>query len=457
MSEKNIISDGKVMRAALYPRVSTEEQAKYGLSIHDQQNDLERYAKEHGMKIVGVFADAGFSARKKIEKRPAMMALLDAIRRDEVDIVLVTKLDRWFRNIGEYYKVQDILDAHNVSWKAIYEDYETATASGRLKINIMLAVAQDEADRTSERIKKINEGKRLRREALTGDKPLGYTIINKKFVKDPQTALAVDAFFRKYMACGSVSATQDYIREEFGLTIPYQGANKMLRSTAYYGVYYGVDGMCPPYITKEQYDQIQTMRRKVIKRTDENRIYLFSGLIVCGDCGGRIGGKVNQDHKTFHYNCSNHFCRRKPCRNNRSISEKKLEKYLLDTVECKLESYKTEFSAVQENVVEKDYRSEINALRGKLSRLKDLYLNELLTMEEYKKDYASITEKIHELEIKQQPPRPSNLPQIQKLLSHNWRDMYGALSPMQKREFWRIIIKEIRWYPDRHIEFDINF
>ena len=44
-----------VLRAALYPRVSTEEQKKFGLSIHDQQNDLEKYAKAHNMKVVGVF------------------------------------------------------------------------------------------------------------------------------------------------------------------------------------------------------------------------------------------------------------------------------------------------------------------------------------------------------------------------------------------------------------------
>lgn len=446
-----------VMRAALYPRVSTEEQAKFGLSIHDQQNDLERYAKEHGMKIVGVFADAGFSARKKIEKRPAMMALLDAVRRDEVDIVLVTKLDRWFRNIGEYYKVQEILEAHNVSWKTIYEDYETTTASGRLKINIMLAVAQDEADRTSERIKKINEGKRARREALTGDKPFGYAIVNRKFVKDPKTEAAVDAFFHKYMACGSMSATLDYIREEYGIAIPYQTARKMTLNSAYYGTYYDTEGMTPPYITKEQYDMIQAMRPKRVKRTDENRTYVFSGLIRCGDCGGRIGGKVNQDQKTYHYNCSNHFCRRKPCENNRSISERKLEKYLLDNIEANLESYKMEYARLQEKTEIKDYRPEINALRGRLSRLKDLYLNEMLTMEEYKKDYTAITEKIQELEIKQQPPRPSNLPQIEKLLSDNWRDIYGILTPIQKREFWRIILQEIRWFPDRHIEFDFNF
>ena len=101
-----------VLRAALYPRVSTEEQKKFGLSIHDQQNDLEEYAKAHSMKVVGVFQDAGFSARKKIEKRPAMLQLLEAVKHDEVDIILVTKLDRWFRNIGEYYKVKELSLIH---------------------------------------------------------------------------------------------------------------------------------------------------------------------------------------------------------------------------------------------------------------------------------------------------------------------------------------------------------
>ena len=456
MQEKKVVHVD-VVRAALYPRVSTEEQAKFGLSIHDQQNDLEKYAKDHGMKIVGVFADAGFSARKKIEKRPAMMDLLRAVEEDKIDIILVTKLDRWFRNIGEYYKVQEILEAHNVNWKTIYEDYDTSTASGRLKINIMLAVAQDEADRTSERIKNVFDSKRARCEPLTGNKPLGYIIEGKKFVKDPKTEDAVNAFFKKYMACGSVSATQDYIREEYGLVIPYQGANKMLRSPAYYGTYYGMDGMCPPYITKEQYDKIQSLRHKIVKKTEENRVYLFSGLIICGDCGGRIGGKPNQDQKTLHYNCSNHFCRRKPCGNNRSISERKLERYLLDTVEAKMEDYKTEIESIEKCTDCKDYRAEISSLRGKLSRLKDLYINEMLTLEEYKKDYVFITEKIKELEMKQQPHRHSNLPKIEKLLSGNWRDVYKSLSQNQRREFWRIIIKEIRWYPDRHIEFDINF
>lgn len=457
MKKDTPVGESLPLRAALYPRVSTEEQAKYGLSIHDQQGDLEEYARAHGMRIVGVFADAGYSARKKVEKRPAMLALLEAVKRNEVDIVLVTKLDRWFRNIGEYYKVQEILEAHNVSWRTIYEDYDTSTAAGRLKINIMLAVAQDEADRTSERIKKVFDGKRARLEPLTGDKPFGYTIEGKRYVKDPETEAAVDAFFRKYMACGSVSATQDYIKSEHGIFIPYQGADKLLRSTAYYGRYFGVDGMCPAYITKAQYDAIQLMRKRVMRRPAQNRVYLFSGLIFCPVCGGRMGGRKNQNVVSSHYNCSNHFCRRIPCTNNRSISEAKLERYLLNALDAKFAEYKRQTSRVS-GARRKDYSSEIAALKGKLSRLKELYLNELISLDEYKRDRAGFMAKLDELEANQAAlaaPAPSG-EKIDGLLQGDWKGMYADLPKDKQQEFWRIVIKEIRLYPDRHIEFDLN-
>ena len=60
------------MRAALYPRVSTEEQHIKGLSLPAQQQALEDYAKSQGYEIVGVYADEGISARKPVSKRPAM-------------------------------------------------------------------------------------------------------------------------------------------------------------------------------------------------------------------------------------------------------------------------------------------------------------------------------------------------------------------------------------------------
>ncbi len=448
----------ETMRAALYLRVSTEEQARHGLSLGDQRAKLEAYAKAHGMAIVGFYEDAGISARKPYKKRPALLQLLADVEEKKIDIILFIKLDRWFRNVGNYYAVQETLDRNGVVWQATEEDYETQTAAGRLKVNIMLSVAQDEADRTSERIKFVFEGKRARGEALTGDKPKGYIIRNKKFEKDPETEEAVAAFFEKFLSCGSLSRTRDYIRDKYGLELPYQVADKMLRSTAYYGCYYDTDGMCPPYITREQYDTIQSMRVHIVRKSPHNRVYLFASLITCMSCGGKLGGKPNQNKLTYHYNCANHFVGRKPCDNNKSISERKLERYLLDAIVPKLDEYKAEMLRVREQERTENYAAAIASYRAKLSRLKELYLNELISLDEYRQDWETFTQKIAELEAKQSqaPAINENIKKVEALLSTGWRDIYASLPRERKQEFWRLMVKEIRWYNDRRIEFDLN-
>ena len=99
-----------IKRVALYIRVSTEEQARHGLSLEEQRKSLEAYAAQHKFAIVGVYEDAGISARKPYKKRPALLRLLDDCKAGKIDVILFIKLDRWFRNVGNYYAVQDILD-----------------------------------------------------------------------------------------------------------------------------------------------------------------------------------------------------------------------------------------------------------------------------------------------------------------------------------------------------------
>lgn len=447
--------EGK-MRAALYIRVSTEEQARHGLSLSDQRVALESYAKSHDMAVVGLYEDAGISARKPYKKRPALLRLLDDVKAKKIDIVLFIKLDRWFRNVGNYYAVQEILEQNNVVWQATNEDYETQTAAGRLKVNIMLSVAQDEADRTSERIKFTFEGKRLRGEAISGTVSVGYKIENKRIVKDPETEEAITAFFQKYLACGSVFQAQDHLRLEYGIALEYQRVSDMLRRPVYYGCCYGIEGYCPSYITKEEFERIQSMRHRVTRRSPKNRIYLFSGLMRCGECGASLGARTETTGGVRFYNCPVRYNRNGSCSNNRNISERKVECYLLDTVEAKMESMRHEISKLQTVGASKDYSSEIQLLRAKISRLKDLYLNDLISIDEYKSDKFSMEAKIADLEKKQEPPAFPNFPALQHILSDGWRQLYSELSVEDKREFWRIIIKEIRWYPDRHIEYDLS-
>ena len=437
-----------MIRAALYPRVSTEEQAKFGLSIHDQQHDLEEYAKSNGMKVVGIFPDAGFSARKKIEKRPAMMSLLEAVRRGEVDIILVTKLDRWFRNIGEYYKVQEVLEAHNVAWKTIYEDYDTSTASGRLKINIMLAVAQDEADRTGERIKKVLDAKKERNEVCTGRLPKGYKIEGKFAVIDKEAETDVKAFFKVFLETGSI---HNAINAAPSLKLQYRTASKMLDNRGYVGDWYGV--AVPPYLTAEEFDRIQTLRRRLQRKVAQNRTYIFSGLLVCGDCGRRIGGKPRKRTagEIYVYSCDGAY-KYKGCPNHVNIMENTIEQYLLETIDAKIEIFA---NTKEENKQDtKEAEEKAKSLRKKLSKLSDLYLDDLISKDEYAKRYADLTEQLSNIEASlcRQPEKSAQ--ELSEAFFTGWQDIYKDLSRENKKAFWKLKLKEIRLYKDRRIDFD---
>lgn len=435
-------------RAALYPRVSTDEQAKFGLSIHDQQENLEKYAKEHHMKIVGIYADEGFSARKKIEQRPAMLRLLEDVKAGKIDIILVTKLDRWFRNIGEYYKVQEILEAHHVSWKTIYEDYDTSTAAGRLKINIMLAVAQDEADRTSERIKKVFEGKRLRNETCTGQVPMGYKVQDKHVMIDTSVEPSIRKFFAKFLETGSVHSAINSVPE---LNLQYQTASKLLSRTAYRGEWNGIS--IPPYLTATEYEQIQSMRRRVSRKTNDWKTYVFSGMLVCGECGRRMGGRSRlQDsgYDSYSYNCPGCY-QYKGCPNHVNIVETKIEKYLLETIDAKIAIIA---NAKQPPIDTPDTEAQEKGLKKKLSKLYDLYLDDLISKTEYSKRYEDLTSQLELIE-KAKIKIPSKTPEeLSDAFFTGWQEIYKELSRENKKVFWRLKLKEIRVYKDRRIDFD---
>ena len=115
-----------------------------------------------------------------------------------------------------------------MDWRTIHEDYDTSTASGRLKINIMLSVAQDEADRTSERIKAVFDAKKERREPCTGKVPTGYKIEGKKIVKDPESEAAVACFFESFLECRSIEKARRKVQERFGVLYSYYLARNML-------------------------------------------------------------------------------------------------------------------------------------------------------------------------------------------------------------------------------------
>ena len=169
-----------VIRVALYIRVSGEEQKIKGLSLEAQQERLETYAKERGWIITGTYIDAAKTARKNLHKRTEFQRMMESVKRNEVDILLFARLDRWFRSVADYYKVMEILQAHNCDWKTTDEEYDTTTANGRLYINVKLSIAQNEADIDGERIDVVFDSKIAHGTVVSGSCPYGFRVNEEK-------------------------------------------------------------------------------------------------------------------------------------------------------------------------------------------------------------------------------------------------------------------------------------
>lgn len=280
-------------RAALYVRVSTQEQKLYGISIDNQADALKKFCEENNYAVVDVYNDAGISARKSYDKRPELLRLMDDCKTGKIDIILFTRLDRWFRSVSDYYKVQNVLDECKVPWRAIWEDYETETSSGVFKVNIMLSIAQAEADRTREKVKSVMDYKKESGEYI-GRPPIGYIVKDKKLVKDESRAEAINAFYQTYLRTYSPQESID-AASSYGTTIAYVTATKMLRKKVYAGVVNEYLD-CEPYITMDEFNTIQRHLDSTPRKTKFGKAYIFAGLVRC-HCGARMSGTSTIDHR----------------------------------------------------------------------------------------------------------------------------------------------------------------
>ena len=156
-----------MIRVALYARVSTDVQAREGDSIPAQISALKKYASDHNYEIAGIFTDDGISGTLLAE-RDELQNLLDAVRQRKVDLILFTRLDRWFRSIRHYLNTQETLDKFGVAWQAIWERFETLTPQGRFMVNQTLSFAQYESETTAVRIRYVFDYKKTKHEVLSG-------------------------------------------------------------------------------------------------------------------------------------------------------------------------------------------------------------------------------------------------------------------------------------------------
>ncbi len=446
-----------ILRAGLYERVSTEEQALRGFSIDAQIDNLTEYCKDQGYKIVGHYTDAGISGAKPPLKRPALKRLLDDIQEGKIDIVLFTKLDRWFRSVQEYFKVQEILEKHRVEWKAIHEDYDTTTANGRMAITIFMAIAQNEREKTSERIKAVFAHKIKNKEACFNSRPFGYMKQDDedgipRLVKNPEEQQAAEAFWDIMIKTGNLAQAARHMHDVYGVQKSYQAWKDMIRNTLYCGSYSGVEGFCEPYITHEQWQAIIDSRPTPKPRT--GHVYLFAGMMRCPECGKTLTMTLctrRTGNRNYYYRCTNTTTN--ACSWKHHISEIKTEKYLLQHLE---DLINTEIETVE---AEKQKamltpKSNIAALKEQFRHLNEMYLAGNKSDDEYMQEAAELKALITAAQTAPTPPE-RNMDVLKQFLTKDFEKEYRLLKPEGRRNLWCSIIEsiEVEGNDVKHVRF----
>lgn len=196
-----------MQRCAIYTRKSTEEGLEQDFnSLHAQREACEAFItsqRHEGWKLMHTHYDDGGYSGGSIN-RPALQELLDAVKRGEIDVIVVYKVDRLTRSLADFAKIVELLDTNNVSFVSVTQQFNTTSSMGRLTLNVLLSFAQFEREVTAERIRDKIAASKKKGLWMGGPPPLGYDVEDRKLVINNSEAATVRKLFKMYLDLGTV-------------------------------------------------------------------------------------------------------------------------------------------------------------------------------------------------------------------------------------------------------------
>ncbi|MHA1560317.1 MAG: recombinase family protein [Alphaproteobacteria bacterium] len=154
-----------------------------------------------------MYDDGGISGATM--ERPALKRLLADIDAGYIDTVVVYKVDRLTRSLGDFSKIVDVFDTRGVAFVSVTQQFNTTTSMGRLTLNMLLSFAQFEREVTGERIRDKIAASKKRGLWMGGLPPLGYDVDDRKLVVSEAEAETVRSIYRRYAELGSVRALKE--------------------------------------------------------------------------------------------------------------------------------------------------------------------------------------------------------------------------------------------------------
>lgn len=164
--------------AGIYIRVSTEDQAREGFSLGEQEEKLRQLCKYKEFEIFKVYKDAGISA-KDMEHRPDFQEMLEDMKQGKINYIVAYKLDRVTRSVRDLELLITELEKYDCYLICDRDDVNTSTANGRFFVRMLTVLSQLEIEVVSERTKFGLSGA-IKAGHLPGACPLDITGIVRK-------------------------------------------------------------------------------------------------------------------------------------------------------------------------------------------------------------------------------------------------------------------------------------
>ncbi|MEN2381694.1 recombinase family protein [Staphylococcus warneri] len=363
------------MKVAIYTRVSSQEQALHGHSIHEQKRKLISFCEINDWEQYEVFTDAGFSGGST--KRPALQKLFN--RLDQFDLVLVYKLDRLTRNVRDLLEMLEHFEKHNVSFKSATEVFDTTTAIGKLFITIVGAMAEWERETIRERSlfgsrAAVESGKYIREVPFFYDNEDGKLVPNEhviyiNFIVDKlKQGVSANEVARLLNGKKKPPKIKNWNRQ----TIIRLMKNPVLRGHTKYGDMF-IENTHEPVISEDDYYRVINVIENRTHRSKTKHPAIFRGVLQCPQChsklhlyAGTIKPKNGKSYNVRRYTCDK--CHRDKSVRNISFNETEFENKFIDELnKMDLNRFEVHKPQQQTNIIENEERN-IKEQRTKLLR-----------------------------------------------------------------------------------------
>lgn len=436
----------KKIKVAIYIRVSTKKQVE-GYSLDAQKERLEKLCETNGYIIYKIYADEGKSAKNT--KRQAYQEMMEDMKAGKFDKIVVTKLDRISRSLIDLEELIKELQNYNCSFETASEKIDLDSSIGVMFVRLLGIFAQFERERITERVNDTFEEMIAQCKPITGMQPFGYKNENGFVVIDKEKEEIVKDIYNTYEKLQSQKQTYLKICDKYDLDMAFNSFLKILKNPIYIGKYKTNENYTTPIISEEQFYKVQDiLKNRNIKKYKGSRPFLFSGMLIDINCGCKLAANTyrkNSKTEGAAYRCNKNR-RENKCISNRVVNEGILEQYLLDNLNDEIETYfkKIQIEYKNRNTNKMNYKKKIKSLENELERLTNVYIKKRISEEQYDSEYEKIEKEIEDLKDKLKEKDTTTL---NTLIKSDWSSMYAALTPENKRIFWRNIIDRIEIDP----------